>query len=83
MLTDALYVLQESEGMRAQDKQAAKRGEVEEPAKGTQDILPIVQWLQETAKPRMGQCNADEFEGARSELAADITTGHLRVTDKP
>ena len=28
---------------------------------------------------RMGQCDADEFEGARSELAADITAGHLHV----
>lgn len=69
--------------MRARDKQAAKRDKAAEVAEDTHDILPIVQWLEETAKPRMGQCNADEFEGDRSELAADITAGHLRVTDKP
>lgn len=28
---------------------------------------------------RMGQCDADEFEGAKSELTADITAGLLRV----
>jgi hypothetical protein len=27
----------------------------------------------------MGQCDADEFEGAKSELAADIAAGNLRV----
>ena len=28
---------------------------------------------------RMGQCDDAAFEGAKSELAADITSGHLRV----
>jgi Arc/MetJ-type ribon-helix-helix transcriptional regulator len=53
VLTDALYALQELEAMRADDKQDAKRDAMAEDAKGTH-ALPIVQWLQVTAKPRIG-----------------------------
>jgi len=38
VLTDALYVLQELEAMRARDKQAAKRGEAAEVAENTTTI---------------------------------------------
>jgi Arc/MetJ-type ribon-helix-helix transcriptional regulator len=54
VLTDALYALQEMKAMRSRDKQAAKRGEAAEAAEDTRDVLPIVRWLQETTRPRMG-----------------------------
>ena len=45
VLTDALHALQEMEAMRSRDKQAAE---------DSREVLPIVRWLQETARPRMG-----------------------------
>jgi hypothetical protein len=54
VLTDALYALRELEAMSARDKQAAKHDKAAETAENPQSVLPIVQWLQETAKPRMG-----------------------------
>ena len=53
VLTDALYALQELEAMRADDKQDANAMRWRKTPKARRP-LPIVQWLQATAKPRIG-----------------------------
>ena len=76
VLTEALHALQKLESIRMEDEQDVKREHGARTEENTPEILPIVRWLQETAKPRMGRMElrwrlSGKFSGTMAQTVSE------------